>query len=150
MHRGEGDNLGRVAALGVEGAALIERCARVRVRVAPEEEWPPSLSVVVHDRRAVAVWRGCVDRAARVQSGQRVAWPVFSVDATAVGGGPQPRRAARRRPRRETVGQVLVEVPRAGMVAARVDDLQGGVAAKVLDHELSGRRVDSSRDGVGA
>eukprot|EP00964_Phaeocystis_antarctica_P023794 scaffold13309_cov65-Phaeocystis_antarctica.AAC.3 len=45
---------------------------------------------------------------------------------------------------------VLVKVPGVGVVAARVDDLQGGVAAKELDQELSGRRVDSSIDGVAA
>ena len=58
MHSGDGGNHGLVAAVGVEGAALVQSDARIRVGVAPEEERPPYLRMVVHDRHAAAVWRG--------------------------------------------------------------------------------------------
>eukprot|EP00966_Prymnesium_polylepis_P093491 2163992-Prymnesium_polylepis.2 len=61
-----GDAHGCVAAASVELAALRERCACVRIRVAANKEWWVDLRVVVHDGGTARVWRDTHVRTAHV------------------------------------------------------------------------------------
>ena len=102
------------------------------------------------DRLPIRIWRDADVSAAHVELRVGVVRLEEAVDATVITRRTEARRVARGCLPAQAVGQHLVKVARAGVVAARAEQRDRVVVAHNSDHQFRRVRVYAANDGLGA